>query len=312
MRAREIYSADYVRHGDHAPVPAIEGSADEVFGANSIAYFPTYERPLYYKGRDGAEYSVDDKKAIVRMVDDEPKVLGVVGKNYKVISMEDTCNAVEEEFREALTDDELSVVQRRDRVAYYGATCIRDYVFPRVRSKHINDRSDVAFRTIIVNGFDGSSSFRLYSGAIDFFCENRLVTGSFDMTVQRHTKGFSIPYMAERVRANIDIFYKQSEQWAGWANKTITDEAARECYESIPGISERRVEQLLRQFHIECSAHGRTVWAMYSAATFFASQTKGEFGVRDTGRDHTEATLMNRENQIQKWTTTNEFLKVAA
>ena len=316
MDARSLYGSDYVQAGDHAPVPAIEGTSEEVFGANSIAYFPTYERDIYYKGKTGEEFHIPSKKAIVRTMDDDegkpyPVTLGVVGKNYKVISMKDVCDAAEEQYKHTLTDHELSRVQRRDRIAHYGSTCIRDYVFPNIRTD-VGKRSDVSFRSVIVNGYDGSSSFRVYSGAIDFFCENRLVTGSFDMSIYRHTGGFRIPDMADRIRASIDVFYKQSDIWAGWSDKEISNEDAKACFESIPGISERRVEQLMRQFQIECSAHGRTVWAMYSAATFFASQSKGAFGVRDTGNDHLESTLMNRENQINKWTDTDEFMKIAA
>jgi hypothetical protein len=307
MDLTNYYGGNYVDQA-HTPVPSIEGKASDVFGQNSISYFETYERPIYYKGKD-KEYPIEDKKAIVRTIDDEPHVLGVVGKNYQVISMKDVCEAAETEFLSALTEEELSIVQRRDRVAHYGATCIRDYIFPSIQGD-VGTKSDVSFRTVIVNGYDGASSFRLYSGAIDFFCENRLVTGSFDMSVYRHTSGFSIPQMAERVRGAVDVFYKQSEVWAGWSNKNITDEDARECFETIPGISPRRVDQLLRQFHIECMSHGRTVWAMYSAATFYASQIMGDFGVRNTGGDHTEATLMNRETQINNWTKTDKFKEV--
>jgi hypothetical protein len=294
----------------HKPVPSVKGTADEVFGQSSPIYFKTYERPMYYRGNLGREYQVPGKKAVIRIVDDKPHVIGVVGKNYKVISTEDVCKSVEDTFRKTLDDSELSVVQRRDRMAYNGGQCIRDYVFPNLCSR-VGRYSHVAFRTVIVNGYDGTSSFKLYNGGIDFFCENRLVTGSFDMSIHRHTQGFTIPNIIDRVRGNIDVFYKQSEIWAGWSGKEITDEDARSCFESIPGISERRVDQLIRRFHMECSSHGRTVWAMYSAATFFASQTKGEFRVRDNGNDHTEATLMKREQAINLWTKTDKFARIA-
>ncbi len=80
----------------------------------------------------------------------------------------------------------------------------------------------------------------------------------------------------------------------------------------MPNVSERRVAQLMHQFRIECDSHGRTVWALYSAATFYASRDGGAFTIRETGSDHKATTLMNREQQVRSWLNTDEFEKIAA
>ena len=132
------------------------------------------------------------------------------------------------------------------------------------------------------------------------------------MIVRRHTSRLSVPRLTDRLRQSIDIFYKQSEQWARWVGKEICDEDAEECYQAMPNVSERRVQQLMRQFHIECQSHGRTVWALYSAATFYASSDLGEFSIRETNSDHKASTLMNREQQVRAWQNSYEFLNIAA
>ena len=88
------------------------------------------------------------------------------------------------------------------------------------------------------------------------------------MIVKRHTKRLQIPNLQSKLRKSIDIFYKQADQWRHWVGKVISDEDAEECFKAMPNISERRVQQLMRQFAIECQSHGRTVWALYSAATY--------------------------------------------
>jgi len=132
------------------------------------------------------------------------------------------------------------------------------------------------------------------------------------MIVKRHTSGLQVPRLTDRLRQSIDIFYKQSEQWSKWVGKEISDESAEECYKAMPNVSERRVQQLMRQFRIECSSHGRTVWALYSAATFYASSDRGEFAIRETNSDHKASTLMNREQQVRAWQNTDEFERLAA
>ena len=132
------------------------------------------------------------------------------------------------------------------------------------------------------------------------------------MIVKRHTKRLQIPNLQNKLRKSIDIFYKQADQWKHWVGKVISDEDAEECFKAMPNISERRVQQLMRQFAIECQSHGRTVWALYSAATYYATSDAGDFNVRETDQDHTASTLLNRETQVRSWLNTDEFVALAA
>ena len=132
------------------------------------------------------------------------------------------------------------------------------------------------------------------------------------MIVKRHTKSLTIPKLADKIKSSIDIFYKHAEQWNKWIGKEISDENAKECFEAIPNASDRFIEKLMRQFHIECLSHGRTVWALYSAATYYSSHSDGEFRVRETTQDHTNSTLINREKQIRSWISTDSFQQLAA
>jgi len=282
-----------------------------VFSSESELYFDVWERPCYFKGQ--SEYYEDpNHKHIVREWKGEPTSIGLVGKNYKLLKNQVLAEGVEDTFMEVLTPEELKDVTRKDRISYMGGTSIRDYIFPSITCDIGSKRSDIAFRAIIINGYDGASSFKFYHGAIDFFCTNGMVTGSYDMIVKRHTSGLQVPKLTDRLRNSIDIFYKQSEQWSKWVGKEICDEDAEECFKAMPNVSERRVQQLMRQFAIECQPHGRTVWALYSAATFYASSDHGDFGVRETEQDHKASTLLNRENQVRSWLNTDEFMAIAA
>tara|TARA_R100000781_G_scaffold105058_1_gene68857 strand:+ start:817 stop:1779 length:963 start_codon:yes stop_codon:yes gene_type:complete len=286
-------------------------SKPEVFSDESSLYFPVWERPCYFKGTDNF-YEDPSHKHIVREWSGYPHSLGVVGKNYKVLHTKDVCEGVEDTFMEVMSDEELDNVRRTDSISYLGATTIRNYIFPNISADIGSRHSDIAFRTIIINGYDGSSSFKFYHGAIDFFCTNGMVTGSYDMIVKRHTSGLTVPKLTDRLRASVDIFYKQAEQWSHWVGKEISDEEAEKCFEAMPNVSERRVQQLMRQFRIECHTHGRTVWALYSAATFYSSTDSGEFSIRETESDHKASTLMNREQQVRSWISSDEFMEIAA
>ena len=284
----------------------------QYFPQESDLYFDTWERPAYFKGAGDKYYEDPDNKHIIRMLDDKPYSLGVVGKNYKKLGTKPLCQSIEQEYVKSLTHEQLDGVRIVDRTAYHGGLCIRQYIFPNIKAELESRTSDVAFRTVIINGYDGSSSFKFYNGAIDFFCTNGMVTGSYDMIVKRHTKGLQIPKLTDRLRGSIDIFYKQADTWKHWIRKQISDEAAEECFKAMPNVSERRIQQLMRQFLIECQTHGRTVWALYSAATYYATSNEGIFSVRDTDNDHSASTLMDRERQVRSWLSTDGFKELAA
>jgi hypothetical protein len=283
----------------------------QIFNGESDLYFDVWERPAYFRGRDGY-YEDTSHKHIVRLHNDKPISLGVVGHNYKLLKNKELFEGIEQTFIDELSTSELDGVIRQDKTSYMGATCFRDYIFPNIKVDITSRRSDVAFRAIIANGYDGTSSFKFYHGAIDFFCSNGMVSGLYDMTIKRHTKGLTVPNLTGKLRNSIDVFYKQADTWKRWVNKTITDEDAEECFKSMPNISDRRVDQLVHRFRIECESHGRTVWALYSAATAYATHAEGNFEVRDTGLDHQASTLMNRETQVRSWLNTDEFQQLAA
>jgi len=291
----------------HTPQP------EHYFPQESELYFKTWERPCYFSGKtDNSFYEDPSHKHIIRMYKDEPISLGVVGKNYKQLENKELCQGIEQTFVDNFTHEQLRNVEVKDAVSYMGGISIRQYIFPSITADIGSKHSDIAFRTIVINGYDGSSAFKFYTGAIDFFCTNGMVTGAYDMTVRRHTSGLNIPSLLNKVDRSIDVFYKQAEQWSKWVGKEITDENAIECFEALPNASERLVAKLMRQFHIECLSHGRTVWALYSAATFYATSNAGEFKTRDTAQDHTASTLINRENQVRSWLNTDTFERLAA
>ena len=284
------------------------------FPQDSKLYFEVYERPVYFKGGQGQMYPDNDYKALIRVMPENnyPKRIGMVKKSYHVLHMEPLCKSIENNFLECMDVEEISDVQVVDQMSYYGGMMFRQYIFPHISTDLGDGKSTIAFRTIVGNGYDGSTSFKLYNGSIDFFCTNGQVHGIYDMLIKRHTSSLTIPKLTKRIRDGIDIFYKQADTYREWISKEITDEDAKKVFEAIPNVSERRVEQLIRQYHIEAMSRGPNVWALYSAATYYASHNEGEFSVRNTNNDNQAATLMNRETQIRSWLNTEEFQLIAA
>ncbi len=276
----------------------------------SVLDFEVEERRLFYGEEvsthlEGQKQYIDRHKALVRNDTDEP--LAIVGMGYKTVQNSVLFPAIDDQIYKTLTNNELEGINVTDSVSYGGRVCIRDIQFPNMRREIGN--SDVAFRIIAKTGF-GGSSLQMYFGAISFFCMNGMISGDFDVMYARHTRGFSIANIQQRIRQNIDIYYRQADLWGKWVKQEITYEKAMLFFHALwtsGEISERKSKQLLRQFELEVHSHGSTVWALYNALTYYSSHSGGQFKVRSTGGDHMSVTLLNREREVRNIVKSDEW-----
>ncbi len=292
-----------------------------VFPQESELYFTAVERDLYWR-RDVKVYDVNREfsvvpthKMLLRRLDDSTQIadrmvqLAIVGSGYQLVQNQALFQSIEEQFMRAFDANELADVRVKDSMSYGGRVCLREYQFPNVRCDIGGGVSDIAFRTIVKNGF-GGSSIVLYTGAIDFFCTNGMIGGQFDCMYARHTKGLQITDVTDRVRRSIDVFYKQADIWRGWRNQLVSEQQAKEFFEDM--FSDRLAIKLYRQFLIDRQIHGHNMWALYSAMTYYASHDEGQFETRNTGVDHSAVTLLKREEQVQRTVASDAWSALAA
>lgn len=276
-------------------------------------FFPVVERPLDIRCRDAEDLTktrhvpASTHKAICRPdgFSDEPILLGVVGSGYKIVHNSELFSAVEEAIEKGIPPHLREGAVVHDKVSNHGAFCLREYVFPnfQVKLKQPKGRGDTSlgYRSILWNTYDGSGAAKLLTGAIDFFCTNGQVSGEFEVFKRRHTSGFRIPAFGELIENNIQAFTEAAREWQRWAEMDLTREEAAKVLKDLPGLSESRAEKLMMQFNYETYQRGATVWALYSAMTWFASHAKGNFTIRNTGTDHLAQTMQRREEQVLVW-----------
>lgn len=284
-----------------APSPVVQPASPLLFTA--------YERPLWYEGKDGTKYDNTGHKSLVRMLDDKPYCLNVVKNTYKVVQNEELFNAIHDGLSAGVSAHELRSATIKDRISYGGSVCFREYIFPDI-SIESPERDKIAFRIIIQNGF-GTGAIKLLAGAIDFFCTNGLVIGEYTSTYAKHTKGLQISQFKQAVEGSVHMFWKNKDVYGDLANKKVlSDDAVRGWY--ILHFGERLGERLHRQYLIEAQKRGKTLWAVYSALTWYSSHNSGEFSLRNTGNDHAAATMVKRENEVRKIVNSNHFEGLAA
>jgi len=284
-------------------------------GPDSPILFPVAERAVAWQGRDDVWHQAPHHKAIVRV---HPSgrgatALNIVGAGYKLVQNRELFHNVEETMRQQMLPEHLVGVQVKDRVAYYGRVCYRDYVFPNIRCRvqpktsYTRVASDVAFRIIVQNGY-GGSALRIHSGAIDFYCSNGMIRGEYSTSYRKHTKGLVVDNLGSVVTKALLSFSAAQDVWQQWAGTTVSATSVTEFFNKI-AMSEKMKDGLSDQYMRERDERGPNLWALYSALTYYASHDDGAFALRrkNDDLDSASATMMQREINVSKWTQLPEW-----
>jgi hypothetical protein len=230
---------------------------------------------------------------------DTEKALGMVKDRYQIVQNSDLFDALTSALEDAAPARALDGNTIKPSTSYQGAQAFADISFPSLTEDLVQARGNktaLTFRLLLWNSFDGSSPVRLAAGAIDGFCSNGMIFGSYDLFGKRHTKGFSQVELEKFVSNSFLLF---QEKITELRRETFAPVELKQAEEFLKkNFSERRAAQLLERFAVEVQERGATVWALRSALTYYASHNSSQFSVRNTGQDSAAAVLYGRENEI--------------
>jgi len=230
---------------------------------------------------------------------DTEKPLGAVKERYQIVQNAELFNSLASALDGAAPARALEGAKIKPSVSYGGAQAFADIAFPQLTEDLMQARGNataLTFRLLLWNSFDGSSPVRLAAGAIDGFCTNGMIFGSYDLFGRRHTKGFNQKDLSDFVGNSFVLFQDKITELRRETFAPVELKQAEEFLKK--NFSERRAAQLLERFAVEAVERGATVWALRSALTFYASHNSTSFAVRNTGADSAAAVLYGRENEV--------------
>jgi len=278
--------------------------------------FEVVKTPLAATMPDGTTSPVDGKVGLTRT--DNGETIAVVGERYGLVQNADLFQRIDDEVFAAIGEEHRESAIVKDRVAKGGAMCYRDYAFPRIKMdgdmRGILERgkdgvTDLGFRLLVSNGF-GGSSLAVMAGAIDFYCQNGMVLGKLHGAYQvRHTRNVEIHMTGvdKAARDAVDIFQSHGDVFARYVRSPLTDALAKLTLDESLAFSKALVRKIHDQWMREKVVRGANAWALYSAATYYASHFDGAFAARNTGNDHTAATMMARSKKVDALVESDAF-----
>lgn len=279
---------------------------------NSPILFPVGERSVGWQMRDGTYQRTASHKSIIRLNQkgDAAQLLNIVGAGYKLVHNRELFTAVEQAMVDEMLPEHLVDVKVTDRVAGWGKVCYREYIFPSIKCRLPQMRSDIAFRLIVQNGY-GGSALRTHAGAIDFYCTNGMIRGEFTSAYRRHTRGLSIADLSTTVKGALHEFALGTEEWNRWANTPVKTDNALALFHEIASSAKMKTN-LIDQFTREVDARGNNLWAVYSTLTYYASHADGAFALRRSvdEQDTVASTMLQRELNVTRWVQTDAWKKM--
>lgn len=305
--------------------PAVISLAQRIAARENKPLFPPLEEtgfraataPLFYTPADDENglYPMPDSIAQAVIRTDTRQPLGAVGQRYAIAQNTDLQAAVAEAAEAALPRHALQDIQLKEYSSRGGAYTRFEYTFPGLGAdiRQLTGAStQLMFRIGVANSFNGSGAIRGFAGAYDLVCTNGMVIGEYETSAFRHSAGFHPGKLADFLEREAENYVTRVRVWQAWARKEITVTGAKETLEAA-GMSARRVASMMEQLQLEAESRGMTVWALYSALTFYSSHNSERFGVRNSANvDNVAETLDKREREVASVIASEAFQRLAA
>lgn len=245
-------------------------------------------------------------QAVVRK--DTNTVLAVHGQRYSLIKNSEVYERVDAAIRESdvLDTNGMEIV---DSIAYEGGRSIRSYIFPEHKISIGRGRRDVTnLRLNVINSYDGSTNLRINMGGYRLVCANGMVVGT-DVSnyVARHTSGFKVDEVKQRVAASVENFVTMGNQWRKWSKEPCSDEKAIGLISEFARGSLAMNNKLFDIWMNESKTLGKTMWAFFNALTYWSTHAE----IKEASVPNAPAIVLEREARVSRFLG-NPLIKAAA
>ena len=251
------------------------------------------------------------KKYVMNVQEDKP--IGIVGKSFNTTSHKIFIDGVENVIKENRNPYELENAKVKVSTAKDNAVIIADITLPNVTTKIVTDKHEttIAERIIALHGVDGSMSNQVFFGAIDFFCTNGQIREEYDKVRRKNTSNFNIDTFIDELQNAKQDFYAQSQKLQEWASIKLDGVDVSEIIKNIVK-SDRKAEKMSSLYYNEVANRGANVFSLYSAFTNYSSYAdeRNGFSLKNMGNDTESLSMWNREQEVSKWISSNEFKKL--
>jgi hypothetical protein len=244
------------------------------------------------------------------------EVLGIVGDGFPSVPHGDFFRNIVNAIVENFGSEDTSKVVPKFSSAHNGAVALLDITFPNISyTIHTNKHTtEISQRAIAWHGIDGTKSNLGVFGAVDDFCTNGMITGTYEQVRKKNTSGFSLSNFVNEIKQSHNNFIEHAKYLQRMADTNFHTQQMRNLKELLEpmGMSKRMASSMHDLFLDEASVRGANLWSLYSAMTNYSSHTDNGFKLKDMGNDTRVTSMWDREQKVVKWTNSDAFKELLA
>ena len=244
------------------------------------------------------------------------EVLGIVGDGFPSVPHGDFFRNIVNAIVENFGSEDTSKVVPKFSSAHNGAVALLDIAFPNISyTIHTNKHTtEISQRAIVWHGIDGTKSNLGVFGAVDDFCTNGCITGTYEQVRKKNTSGFSLSNFVNEIKQSHNNFIEHAKYLQLMADTNFGASQMANLKELLEpmGMSKRMASSMHDLFLDEASVRGANLWSLYSAMTNYSSHTDNGFKLKDMGNDTRATSMWDREQKVVKWTNSDAFKDLLA
>lgn len=227
--------------------------------------------------------------------------LGIHSQDYTLVQNEELFQVVEEQIINAFDPSILDNIEVKDSVQKNGAVCIRQYIFPgksRVIKTNSGHESEIRFRAIAWNCFNGDHKVKIIFGDIDMFCSNGMISGEYSTVTGKRSKNFDLSKMKKPLEVAFSRFDDRIDQYQKWALMDVNVDHVDEFFDKIGG-GKILSEQFKEDFRDEIATRGRNLWSVVSTLSRYSTHTLSNRTLSPGNRDM--LTQETNQKKVSRW-----------
>jgi hypothetical protein len=236
-------------------------------------------------------------KAVKRM--DTGETLAIHSSQYHLTPHVDIFKGTIQAIRDAFGvenrhDDQFKI---KDFVINGGRQVCREIIV-KTEQVYGPDGHPIQFRLRQINSYDGSSKYYSLAGTYREWCSNGAASllGTISSTSQKHTSRIDLSAEVGKLRKAIEFFRREPELYKAWAKTEVTTEQVKYLFEAtlcrergsmndpqnpgtpliVPRYNVKQWNILMDAWERNSMQLGRNKWAIYQAATWWASHGEGK------------------------------------
>lgn len=218
--------------------------------------FPVVEKTLVTP--EGV--SVPSHKVILR--EDNNQILGVVGKDFKLIKHADVLRSIESKIPTQLELTSIDLCKN-------GAVMFAKYRTPRLEDIEVKVGDIVRFGLEIFNGYDGTTTVGFLLCGDRLACTNGMVVPrTISSVMRKHTGELNLNSVEDKFNERMPLFTRAVSKWREWATMTPSSTSVSRFFQDHLG--KRLGDDMAAEY---ITNEDKTVWGLFNMLTSYRTHS---------------------------------------